>query len=614
MSKIKISYYFLIAILLGLFHTYIISILLSSFQSLPSPLFGGDYYFQLGAIHHMYETSILEWFQSANILGTLPAYLPLYGIVVTIFGKIFSLSPIDAMFDLNYILPVLSTIIVFSFLKSLFNSNKTSLLGSMLFVSFLNFPILKYTDFTSIILIPLFFYSLWLFYKEQNRKNALALGIIFALMSLAHTTSFAYATILIVAIFPLIILEKYLNSKNIKNEKSEFNIKTELKNIAPFFVYSFVLGFIIAQIIWFNPIFVYHGHSSLGNSIWTRPDFKVPSIAIGLFISHMKALFFNITSPISIVLSLSALVSLYLLIKKPFKNKESIFILFLFVISFLVIYSYFITSPLFDFHLVPSYMFSMFLSKIGILLSLLFFRDKLFSHKYGFYIFVILLIIISYSWYSSYDSWSSNKWFKTGKQPIPDIYLSLQKYLLENTNVNDVVLTNNELSFALNALSGRKLVVSRRSQNDPFMDFDKRELDSTIILYGNNLNEKLKLLKKYNVRYLYYDVNWFSTEYYMENGKITNYMDPMMLLDSKGIENKLDKEGIKYTKYYGWIDPAIRSDNIRKYNLLLISSDNYGGSKFGPWKPEIDKYLVPVWHYSQNGNIVAALYFFNQSK
>lgn len=602
----RFSYYFIAVIILALFYTYLVSDYISGFKSLPSPLFGGDYYFQLGAIHHMYESSIPEWFKSSNMLGQLPAYLPTYGVVVTIFGKIFSLDPMHAMLDLNYILPFLSVIFVFFFIKSLFNSEKIALLGSMLLVSFTSFPILKYTNFTTVVLVPLFFYSLWLFYKEQNKKNAIILGLMYIIMAFAHTTSFAYSTIMILFLFVLILFEKYLDSKE------NFSLKNESLKLAPFFAYSFVLGFLVSQIIWFVPIFVYHGHSELGNNIWGTPDVKVFSVGFDIFISNLKSMFFNLSSILSLVISIFSAIGLYLLIKTPRKSKVNTFLLFLFTITFILVYSYFITSTLFDFHLAPTYMFPMYLYPISIIIALFFINKKLLKYKYSNIILILLFILISYNWYTSYNSWMSNRWIINAKQPLSTVYLNLQSYLLKNSNVNDVILSNDELSFVINAISGRKLVISRRSQNDPFMDFDQRELDAALMFYGDNLENKIGLMKKYNIKYIYYDANWFQEYNYNNKHKIINYFDPLMLFYSKNKETILKNNNIKYFVVHGYVDPAIRRKEIRTYNLILISPDNYNLQGYGPWKPDIDPYLTLVWSYKDNNNqVVAALYKVN---
>ncbi|MBW3016862.1 hypothetical protein KY316_00685, partial [Candidatus Woesearchaeota archaeon] len=66
------------AILVGLFifFTILHFMLVSPLKSLPSPLYGGDYYYQLGATNHVkYGGNPLS---SPNIKGALPVYFVLY--------------------------------------------------------------------------------------------------------------------------------------------------------------------------------------------------------------------------------------------------------------------------------------------------------------------------------------------------------------------------------------------------------------------------------------------------------------------------------------------------------------------------------------------------------
>ncbi|MDD5023396.1 MAG: hypothetical protein PHU63_04470, partial [Candidatus ainarchaeum sp.] len=165
--------YLLALVFLGLVNTLVVVNVINEFKQLPSPLFGGDFYFQLGGVYHVYDSSPLDWFKSSNMVGELPAYLPTYAIATTIFGKIFAFPPMQAMFYLNYILPFASVFIFYFMIKEWINSSELALLGTAALVTYQQFPILKYTDFTSLLIVPFFFYSLILFFKERNQKNAI---------------------------------------------------------------------------------------------------------------------------------------------------------------------------------------------------------------------------------------------------------------------------------------------------------------------------------------------------------------------------------------------------------------------------------------------------------
>jgi hypothetical protein len=189
------------------------------------------------------------------------------------------------------------------------------------------------------------------------------------------------------------------------------------------------------------------------------------------------------------------------------------------------------------------------------------------------------------------------------------VYISLQNYLLKNTNVNDVILSTKELSFAINAISGRKVLVNRwAQQNNPYMNLPQRDMDAAVILYGNDTKKKLELIKKYNISYLYWDYYWFNSEFYFDrNGRLVGMFDPLMTYDTNKNREYLDRYVVKYIPMYFWVDPSARYDNVRKFHILIISPQNYYNFT-NPWKQDLNKYLVEVWNYTYNGHKIAVLY------
>ena len=225
--------------------------------------------------------------------------------------------------------------------------------------------------------------------------------------------------------------------------------------------------------------------------------------------------------------------------------------------------------------------------------------------KYALGILAIAFLITAYF---SYSTWQSGQWLEVGKQPLDPMHASLQAYLLNSTGPHDIILSNNELSFSINAISGRKLVVSRRSHNSPFMDFDERELAAAEIFYGNDPQRRASLLSQYNVSYVFFSQPWYSLEFSFDSeGRVTDYSDPLMVFSSREAEAELDRYGVKYSSVRGYVDPALRGLEYRRYQLDIISPANYDFSGFGPWKDELDSRLVPVWNNTYGG-AYSALY------
>ncbi len=588
-------YFLILYILIGLFIQYYE---ISQFKSLPSPLYGGDYYYQMGVIHHILFGG--NPFKSSSMLNGIPGYLPLYALIVVFFIKIFNLSTIKGLFITSYFLFAISTIIWFFLFKKLIKDDMLSLILSILANPITSYPILKYTHFTHQIMIPLFLLSLYLsFFENLNSKNFIFLGIIYGLLALSHTVAFVGATITLM----VFILYKIFFEKNIRNF---------FKNI--FLLLLF--GIPVALIYWYKPIFTYHLKSKYDRLHMDIIDFGKLTVKINFLLDTIKSYFFDFSNITASIETILLYLGIYYTIEK--RDKTSKFILLITVSSFIATFLYFITEPLFNINFVPPYMsyFYIWTSKILLAAAGLKYIFEILKSKYllqnnlEIYIKTALVLILTLVNVKNFmDKVKNDRWFKVAKYPLPDIYVKLSKFIINNSKVNDVILSNKELSFVINALTGRKLVTNRwAQQNDPYINLPQRDMEASVILYGNNTKEILKLLKKYNVKYFYWDINWIRLEYQFDKkGRIINIFDPLLTYDTMQNRKYLSSNNVKYiaTKFY--IDPACRNENVRKFNVLLISFENYR-KFYHPWSYNLDKYLIPVWSYNAGGKTLGILF------
>lgn len=498
-----------------------------------------------------------------------------------------------AMLDFNYILIPAVVILLFALYRLIIGSERIALIGVVFTIGYTAFPILKYTNFTAYIMVPAFLISLFLFYNKPEAKEGIVLGIAYGLIALSHSTSFVFSTLTLGIVFLYMLWDKKNSDRMVL-----------LKPMA----LAFFLGFIIAQLYWFKPIFVYHGYAAQNVQIWTLPDYGNETIAVRTGVNILYSHFFNTANVFNLIKSILAIYGAYLLfIKKEWKKYS--FATLVFISAFLLTYSYIITMPLLGTNFVPNYCSWMYLIFGSVLLALIGLENIVNSHKkYEIVAYIIIGLLFALLMYTSYDKWYDNQWANAGRVELSPPVVSIQKYLLEKTSVNDVILSTNEISFALNAISGRKMVISRRSQNDAFMsDFDERELDAAAIFYGNNPQKKVELLRKYNVSYFYWDDNWAELEFRFQNGELVDMYDPLLVMDTQKNRARLDGDGIKYAAMNFWIDPAMRSDEIKKFDILIVSPDNYY-SDGHPWDLALDPYLEKVWEYKEDGVTRAALY------
>ncbi|AEK19379.1 hypothetical protein GYY_02480 [Methanococcus maripaludis X1] len=599
-SKLKIPYVMLILyILLGLFLQYSE---ISGFQSLPSPIYGGDYYYQMGSVNHILSGG--NPFESSSMMGGIPGYLPLYGVLCAGFCKLFGLDAFNGMIYFSLVIFALSSLIWFNTFKKIFKNEWVSVIGTILANGISMYPILKYTPFTKQIMIPLFILALYSTVTSKKSFNYVFLGIIYGLLAISHTVAFVGAT-LIIATFLTYEMCKY-NFDKINGLKEYFS--ENWKNLGIFIV----VGLPISMLYWYKPLFVYKLHQVNDLLIWnvTQDWFDV-NVQINFLFGVLNSLI-NFNSVYSALLSLffiNGLVRMY----KTRTNTQNEFLKIFGIGCIFATFSYFITIPLLNMHFVPNYMANYYMWSIWILISLYglnylnnfkLFKNDCSKIKMCFSaVFIIFLILSSNGFISHIEN---DPWITKGYTSMSEPYLSIQSYLLENTAVNDTIISTKELSFALNGISGRKLVVNRwAQQNNPYMDFSERDIDASIILYGNNTPKKLELIKKYDIKYLYWDTNWINLDYRFSENNSLSPCDPLITFYNSIYEKKLDENGVKYYRVDWWVDPSLH--DVSKFDLLMISPENYRNS-VKPWKEDLDPYLEEVWNYSVEGHKIAVLY------
>ena len=118
----------------------------------------------------------------------------------------------------------------------------------------------------------------------------------------------------------------------------------------------------------------------------------------------------------------------------------------------------------------------------------------------------------------------------------------------------------------------------------------------------------MRLMKGYNVTYLYWDAYWIQSEYYFDDqGRITSWFDPIIAFDSPEKERLWRDNNVSFFVQNTWVDPALRGPEQKKFDMMFCSPQNYVSFNH-PWKTDIDPYLKEVWSYSSGGQKVAVLY------
>ncbi|MFH8093093.1 MAG: hypothetical protein QXM38_04075 [Candidatus Aenigmatarchaeota archaeon] len=568
---------------------------ISQFKQFPGPLYGGDIYWHFGEVLNIYNGNP-PW-SNPQVSGEYAYYGWLTQFLIALIAKLTKLNVYTVYLYFPVILSFTVGIVSYALGMDFFKNKKFAILFSLLSISFSYTVTDIWRILGDIILMMLFI----LFFVRAIKTNKLSYkifsGLFYGFAGLTHVVAFPSITIFIFLFFIynffLRSVTIRLNAKDIKIIVLKSDKKESKKDIILLFFTIFIIGFLISMLFFGPIIFVYRGKIKNPLHEYTEPD--VSKYGIYVLFTMLSDTFFNTNSIISLIISIITLAGLYFVIK----NRDDLHartILLLVLSAFVSGSHYFLTLPIFGISLIPMYFYG-FLMKVTIPLLFVFaiqsFYEKIKNMKAKKLFFYIVFLFLIANMISIANSVYNDKWVSLGRMEPNPVLNEIVKWINENTNKDDVFLSNEELSFAINGLTGRKVVISRRTHFSPYIDINKRVADAAIILYGNNPNKSVELLKKYNISYLYWDVNWI---YFAQN-------EPS--LTSLEHENYLYENGVKFQKIETYLDPAWEKWHP-KYKVLAIIPAKLDESQ--PWSDTFQKYLKLEKTFYIDGKEFAKIY------
>jgi len=570
---------------------------ISQLKQLPSPIYGGDYYNHLGMMEHIAQGGSL--FKSGQLIGPEPWTPILYHVLVVLFSRLFSLDLIHGVLYFSFVVMALSAIVVYAFANLLFKDKTISLIPVFLVLA--RYPVFKYLDFTIAVILPFFFYSMVRAHTQPDLKWRIIAGISYGLVGITHTVGFISASFFL-AIFYL-YFEGYKKIKGRNDQDKPFLSKDAILHYG----LIFTVGFLIALLYWYPLIFVYHGKTLNAQQTYDMIDFSSLSIGGGFIIDVITGTFLNFSSLFSAANSILLLASLVFLFAGKFPNKD--YFIAMGLAAFFGLTHFLLTNAVINTSFMPPYqvnfLFNSITSPFLFTLSV-FVSIQLFKQYRQFILAAVFLLLISQNLAVARD-FSNDQWTRTGKSELPSFMKDSAEWAKANTQLSDVFLTTNEDGFAFNALTGRKLVTIRRSHANSFEDMDRRMADAAVMLYGDNDTQRRNLLKKYDVKYLYWSYGWISSEYTIDKtGKIVGTYDPLVVFDTPEYRQYFKDNGVKYSPSHTWIDPGIRGENIPQFDILFTFPANWDASH--PWDKGLDKYLVLEKEFTENGQLAAKIF------
>jgi hypothetical protein len=174
---------------------------------------------------------------------------------------------------------------------------------------------------------------------------------------------------------------------------------------------------------------------------------------------------------------------------------------------------------------------------------------------------------------------SNDEWVQYGQSldTQTQAFFNLADYISNNVNIDNSVFISphGETAFALNAVTGAKVLHMRRTHANPFVDINKRIADTAVILYGNNSEVRKELIEKYNVKYLVMDDysymgmsncynNWDLFD--LEENADSSYN--CLRVSSLEYRDYLEENGLEVKEVNARLDPS--QINVPKFDLLII--------------------------------------------
>jgi len=600
-------------------------------ESIPTCLYGCDYYWQNGILldlinnpNYTWQSSTHDYMEGVNSVPKSYAYARLAII------KIFGLSYYESwksVFALSYLFVFVGLVGWFLFYRRIFHHQYLGLFLSLLTMNLGRLPYFKYFD----LVIPTLPYFFLLILELRNKSQTFKKDIGYALLiiPLIVFLSNLHAMVFFIIYFAIFFAWCFFVLGHIKPKLIWESLKDKLVRrktliFSLVFLVSFVLNLLLGW--WYKAIFIFAGDKN-SFRFDIHPDFNFTNVFLSKTIQYIKAIFFDYSSILIALVTVLFILGLvlYLYLKARSKIDKNNVILWAIVLFFFSIFHYFITVPLFHQFLSPGHALLFLLPffkalMVGILFIILLKIKNLKIKKFHLTLISVLLLVIFLigSMVSLNSSLKNNQFWQNGKKAIPSYYQDLAFWIKENElNPSDmVILSTNELSFALNGILGTKHVVGRQSHFFHFGDFQDYWMESALILYGNNSKLRKDLLQKYldlsegsgKKLYLYWDYYWINSEWQISGQQVYPF-DPLRFEYNQKREELLERNGINFTiKEKAVFEPSAQANPlVTRLDIIYLTPSNYH-NETNPWQPELNNYLEKVWDYKQNGQIMASLF------
>lgn len=479
----------------------------AQYKTVPSPVFGGDVYRDRGFVKNIVEGNAI-W-SDAFYLNEIQYY----GYIAPAFEagvvKLFNMKVDTVFLYFGLVFLVISLICWYILGLGFFSDKKfalTTAISSLIF----NQYNLKFAYLAAGVFVPLFLYY-WIKYEKNNKMtDGLLTGVMLGITCLIYG---GYLIPLSAIFFGYIIISFFRNIfKNMKlKHLGKHLLETVLQYIKKYYVATVAFALLMAT--YFVPLIIKY-QLKIVNNVPHWGDIAPRALDFGWFIGIIKSMFFNYSNAPLFIVSIICLLGIVgLLLSKSSIQKK--IILYSILVDLLLIVHHWITIPLFKTYFWPSKMLIMpfflpllFIVGLKFLIGLIFTDEKNTGKQWAIYAAIVLLLIVSTT---NFISMKNSQWeiYGTQENPYVNQLYALADHIDTVVQKNQVILSNDETGFMLAVLSGRKVMLTRRTHASYYVDIDKRIADASVAMFGTDINMTKRILAEYNVKYFYMDAYIF---------------------------------------------------------------------------------------------------------
>ncbi len=581
MKNLEIQDYLVIALIVIVFLVQFS--IYSQLKQIPGPIYGGDAYHHKGMAQHIYNGNA-PWTDPYYLGGY--AFYPWLAHVFVVFLAYFAgISILKASIFFPAIMSVLAIIVTYLLGIKVFRNKNFALLFAAAWISFRIVPSSAPTDLALTLMMPAA--ALFIIYAKTVPQR-IAAGIVYGLSGITHAAFFIGINLLLLILFSYRVIDENMERTDEGKIKIKRHFSHSIAKQLRWFSIILLIGIPIAMLYWGPVIFVYHGKTL--NPLQEYSGSGLEGLNFEFVFTYLfKQIFFDTSNYIAIIMSILAIMGLYYVLLN--RDKLKIALLFYLTAFFGVIHPI-ITRPLintsFGYYWFPGFanITRMILIIFGIYLIYALAKKYLRNTKEETITYAIIAVTITMLALNAginIKSFESDQFTQAGFTLSPDMeaMFRMGDWIMANTRNGDVfVSTHPETSFALQALTGREVMFSRRTHSSHFVDVNKRAADEAVMLYGNSEEKTKELLREYNVKYIYHDFYSLQTKQQCEqiwsildnpNAQLQSYV---CLQTTPEFENYLKQYGVNYKKIVGPLDPA-GGPYTPKYELLAVNPSQF---------------------------------------